>query len=114
MNNTKRSPETVPAGRLTVTLPESFPKPVAVLRIDSAPPELLPPPQTLAVPPPPQVWGDVHEPQVNMPPQLSEICPQLAPCAAHVVGVQVPMPQTLAVPPPPQVCPPLHEPQLRV
>jgi hypothetical protein len=40
------------------------------------------------MPPPPQVSGDVHEPQLSVPPQPSAIVPQLAPCAAHVVGVQ--------------------------
>ena len=28
-------------------------------------------PQTLAVPPPPQVWGEVHVPQLRVPPQPS-------------------------------------------
>src|SRR5438034_7742454 len=56
--------------------------------------------QTFAVPPPPQVWGAVQVPQASRPPHPSARDPQLAPCAAHVVGVQ---PQTFAVPPPPQV-----------
>src|SRR5438132_10125359 len=44
-----------------------------------------PPPQTLGVPSPPQVCGDVHVPQVRVPPQPSEIEPQLSPCAVQVV-----------------------------
>jgi hypothetical protein len=57
-------------------------------------------PQTLAVPLPPQLCGDAHVPQLNMPPQPSAIEPQFLPCAAQLVGVQ---PQTFAVPLPPQV-----------
>jgi hypothetical protein len=46
-------------------------------------------PQTFAVPPPPQVLGDPQDPQSSMSGQVpSEIMPQLAPCAAQVVGVQ--------------------------
>jgi hypothetical protein len=41
----------------------------------------------LGVPPPPQVWGAVHVPQVSVPPHPSAIVPQFAPFAAHVVGV---------------------------
>jgi hypothetical protein len=44
-------------------------------------------PQTLARPPPPHVWGAVQDPQTSEPPQPSRIVPQVAPCAAHVVGV---------------------------
>jgi hypothetical protein len=47
------------------------------------------PPQTLAMPPPPQVAGAVHEPQESVPLQPSAIDPQFFPCAWHVVGVQV-------------------------
>jgi phage tail protein X len=47
-----------------------------------------PPPQTFVVPPPPHVCGDVHEPQLSVPPQPSLIEPQFFPCAEHVVGVQ--------------------------
>ncbi len=43
--------------------------------------------QTLAVPPPPQVCGEVHEPQWIVPPQPSEMLPQFLLCAAQVVGV---------------------------
>ncbi len=45
-------------------------------------------PQTYGVPPPPQVCGRVHVPQLRVPPQPSAIIPQFAPTAAHVVGVQ--------------------------
>jgi hypothetical protein len=50
---------------------------------------VVPLPQTLATPPPPQVWGAVQEPQGSMLPQPSEIVPQFVPCAAQVVGLQV-------------------------
>jgi hypothetical protein len=68
----------------------------------------------LAVPPPPQVAGEVHVPQLSVPPQPSLMDPQLSPCAAHVVGVHVPPPHTLAVPPPPQVAGEVQVPQLSV
>ena len=45
-------------------------------------------PQTLAIPPPPHVWGAVQDPQTSEPPQPSKIVPQVLPCAAQVVGVQ--------------------------
>jgi hypothetical protein len=51
--------------------------------------DVVPPPQTLATPPPPQVWGAVHVPQVSVPPQPSAMLPQFFPCAAQVVGVQL-------------------------
>jgi len=51
--------------------------------------DAVPPLQTLATPPPPQVWGAVQEPQVSMPPQPSAMVPQFFPCARHVVGLQV-------------------------
>ena len=49
-------------------------------------------PHTFGVPPPPHVSGEVHDPQVKVPPQPSEIEPQFLPRAAHVVGVQAPPP----------------------
>src|SRR5262249_44979778 len=52
-------------------------------------------PQTLAVPPPPQVWGEVQEPQLRVPPQPSLIEPQFLPWAEHVVGVQVEPPDVM-------------------
>src|SRR5687767_7560215 len=71
----------------------------------------LPPlPQTLGVPAPPQVAGEVqvpHELTVRLTPQLSvpETEPQFLPSrlqkAVLVSGVQLPPPQTLGVPPPP-------------
>ena len=45
------------------------------------------PPQMLATPPPPQVWGAVQDPQLSVPPQPLEIVPQFFPWAAQVVGV---------------------------
>jgi hypothetical protein len=46
-------------------------------------------PHTFAVPPPPQVLGDVQDPQSSTSGHVaSEIMPQLAPCAAQVVAVQ--------------------------
>jgi hypothetical protein len=45
-------------------------------------------------------WVASQVPQVSVPPQPSETVPQVAPCAAHVVGVQ---PHWPGVPPPPQV-----------
>jgi hypothetical protein len=73
---------------------------------------LSPQPQTFALPPPPQVWGGVHVPQLlsGVPQPLSGV-PQFAPRAAQVVGVQ---PQTFALPPPPQVFLPEHVPQFCV
>src|SRR5438132_1380504 len=68
-------------------------------------------PQTLRTPPPPQVWGEVQEPQLTVPPQPSEMQPQLLPVAEHVVAVH---PQTFGVPPPPQVWGAVQEPQFRV
>lgn len=55
-------------------------------------------PQRFAVPPPPQVCGEVQPGQVTLPPQPSEKVP-------HEVAVQVSavQPQTFEVPPPPQV-----------
>ena len=43
------------------------------------------PPQTLGVPPPPQIAGGVQVPQLSMPPQPSPIGPQLRPSAVHDV-----------------------------
>jgi hypothetical protein len=61
--------------------------------------------QTLGSRPPPQVSGAVHPPQYSEPPQPSETCPQLAPRAWHVFGVQ----QTFWA----HSCGLLHAPQLR-
>jgi hypothetical protein len=45
-------------------------------------------PHWSGTPPPPHVSGDVHVPQLSVPPQPSEKSPQFAPSAWHVVGVQ--------------------------
>ena len=47
------------------------------------------PPQTLAVPPPPQVCGAAQVPHWRTLPQPSPTGPQLAPSCAHVFGVQL-------------------------
>jgi hypothetical protein len=58
-------------------------------------------PQTLSVPPPPQVCPEGQElPQDTVPPQPSGTEPQLSPEGQLVIGLQ---PQTFAVPPPPHV-----------
>ena len=64
----------IPAGLEETDSPE---RPVAVpvsWAVDA-----VPPPQTLATPPPPHVWGAVQDPQVSVPPQPSEIVPQFFP-----------------------------------
>jgi hypothetical protein len=79
--------------------PQLAPAAVHVVGVQ-APASPAPVPQTFTVPPPPHVCGAVQEPQRSVPPQPSEIDPQFAPAAAHVVSVQ---PQAPALPPPPQV-----------
>jgi hypothetical protein len=64
-------------------------------------------PQTFAVPPPPQVAGSAHEPQLSVAPHPSASMPQFLPCAAHVVGVH---PHTFAGPAPPHVWGGVQEP----
>lgn len=49
---------------------------------------VLPPPQTLATPPPPHDCGLVQDPQVRVPPQPSETEPQFLRWAAQLMGVQ--------------------------
>ena len=66
-------------------------------------------PQTPGVPPPPQLSGALHEPQLRTPPQPSAHEPQFFPSAAQVVGVQE---EPAHLPPVPQVCPAGHVPQL--
>jgi hypothetical protein len=73
-------------------------------------------PHTPGVPPPPHVPTS-HVPQLAMtPPHPSPCAPQLKPCSAQVIGVQVAppsfVPQTPGLPPPPHVSAPLHVPQL--
>jgi hypothetical protein len=76
-------------------------------------------PQTLAVPPPPQMFGAVQVPHWIVAPHPSPIGPQFAPIDAQVLGVHIggpasgKLPHTFGVPPPPQVAVPLHEPQFR-
>ena len=71
----------------------------------------VPPPQTLGVPPPPQVWGAVQSPQLMVPPQPSPCSPQVAPSWRHVRGVHEGTPQTFGCPPPPHVVEPAQVPQ---
>lgn len=61
------------------------------------------PPQTLAMPLPPQVSGDRQVPQSMVLPQPSAKAPQLAPTLLHVRGVHGGVPQVPGTPPPPQV-----------
>ena len=70
----------------------------------------MPPPQTPALPPPPQVCGAEQVPQLSWLPQPSAAGPQLKPRSMHVLGTQV-EPQTPGVPPPPQVWPAGQVPQ---
>jgi len=78
-------------------------------------------PQTFAVPPPPQVAGEVQVPQeltVREVPQLSlavtepQFLPRREQKALLLSAVQEPPPQTFAVPPPAQVCGEEQVPQL--
>ena len=70
-------------------------------------------PQTLAVPPPPQISpAFMHVPHCTTPPQPSAIGPQFAPTLAHVFGAHAVPPQTLGVPPPPQDLGTAHVPQV--
>jgi hypothetical protein len=66
-------------------------------------------PQTLGVPPPPQVCGETHAPQLRLCPHPSLIVPQLAPTCAHVVAAHC-TPHTFGVPPPPHVDGAMHAP----
>ena len=67
-------------------------------------------PQTLAVPPPPQICGAAQDPQSSVAPQPSEMTPQPARLAAHVVFTHGPAPHTLGTPAPPQLSAPEHVP----
>jgi hypothetical protein len=64
----------------------------------------------LAVPPPPHTAGEVHTPQVSVPPQPSPMMPQLAPLAPQVVCLQM-LPHWFGVPPPPQLAGAVQVPQ---
>ena len=55
----------------------------------------LPAPQTLGVPPPPQVVPPVQVPQFTVPPQPSAIAPHWAPTLEQERGEQLGTPQTL-------------------
>jgi hypothetical protein len=65
-------------------------------------------PHAPSVPPPPQVSGGVHVPQLRTCPQPSESMPQVTPDAAHVVGAQ---PQRFGTPEPPHVAGAVQLPQ---
>src|SRR5260370_10266403 len=85
--------EMVPPQPSAMLLPQLYPAEAQVVAVQ---------PQTLAVPPPPQVWGAVQVPQLSVPPQVSERpLPPLYPRCPPVLAEQ---PHTLAVPPPPPVC----------
>jgi hypothetical protein len=74
------------------------PQPSAIGPHDPTPPlgkslhcfgvHLVLPPQTLALPPPPQVSGAVHVPHWRRPPHPSPTGPQVVPALAQVRGVQ--------------------------
>ncbi len=89
------------------TGPQSAPALAQVRRTHPGPASNLAPgePQTLGIPPPPQVAPGAQAPHSRSPPHPSETGPQLAPAIAQVRGVQPDMPpQRLGIPPPPQVC----------
>jgi hypothetical protein len=101
----------VPQLSVPLTLPQFFPS-----RVQNAASLSAVQPQTLGVPPPPQLCGAVHAPPqltVRELPQLlgavtlPQFFPSLVQNTASVSGVQ---PQRLAVPPPPQVCGGVHDP----
>jgi hypothetical protein len=54
-------------------------------------------PQTLGVPPPPQVSGAAQAPQLRRLPQPSPAGPHSTPRSAHVFGMQMGPPQTLGL-----------------
>ncbi len=90
----------------SLTGPQSAPASAQVRRTHPTPASkvALGAPQTLGVPPPPQVVPAAQVPHSRSPPQPSLTGPQLAPAIAHVRGVQPDMPpQRLGMPPPPQV-----------
>lgn len=76
-------------------------------------------PQTLAAPPPPQVWGDVHVPQVAVRETPHASTPKIVPHVAvldaqKAASVGEVHPHALGVPPPPQVWGEVHVPQVAV
>jgi hypothetical protein len=105
----------VPQLSAAVTLPQFFPS-----RVQNAVSPSYVQPHTFAAPPPAQVCGAVHTPQlaVRDAPQLSlevtlpQFLPSPAQNAAVLCAVQ---PHTFPVPPPPHVTPvPVHVPQSAV
>src|SRR5688572_29394260 len=81
---------------LQICLPHTRRRPLRATGLRAGP--VLPPPQTLATPPPPQVWGEVQVPHITDRdwPQLSfaVTVPQFLPSreqkAGSLSGVQVP------------------------
>src|SRR5207249_3618232 len=65
------------------TVPQSAPWAAQVVGVQA------PVPQTLGVPPPPQVCGAVQLPQLKVPPQPSGAVPQLFPSCAQVLGTHM-------------------------
>jgi hypothetical protein len=70
-------------------------------------------------PPPPQLWGDEHDPQDRRLPQPSPAGPQETFCDWQVCGTQTDPPSGpppdaphMSKPPPPHVCPAEQVPQL--
>ena len=94
----RRAPQPSPAG------PQPMPSWAQVLGT-----QLAAPPHWLAMPPPPQVWGEGQPPggsQLRMAPQPSPVGPQAMPSWAQVLGVHAGAPHCPSIPPPPQVWPP--------
>jgi hypothetical protein len=61
-------------------------------------------PHSLCFLPPPHVSGDVHDPQLRVPPHPSPAGPQEIPRSLQVVGLHAPLPpHWLNLPPPPHV-----------
>ena len=88
----------------------------------AVPPSRFESPQLFGTPPPPQIAGATHVPQLGViPPHPSATCPQSAPALRHVAGVQVveaspasgpeaTAPQAFGTPPPPHVSGRVHVP----
>jgi hypothetical protein len=64
------------------------------------------------MPPPPQMLGETHDPQLSEPPQPSPHGPQVKPSFRQVVGTHAVLcPHLPGIPPPPHVSPgTLHDP----
>ena len=76
---------TQPATLLPVSQVDTSAAPVHARSCVHAPgPDVVPAPHLLLV----HVWPLGHTPHVSVPPQPSEIDPQVAPASEHVVGVQ--------------------------